>query len=103
MNADLLIFIIPVGILIAGFFASEAGKTVLVAFHTSMPKGWGVFAMVMIIVAFVFTAAFYYVMIIGLLVWAMGIMGGMGNGGGNNSGGGSYGNGGYHGDGGGGE
>jgi len=83
MNADALIFAIPLGILIALFFATDAGKTVLVAFHTSMPKGWGIVAMVMVIVAFVFTAAFYYIMIIGLLVWAMSLMGGMGNGGGN--------------------
>jgi hypothetical protein len=82
---DILIFIIPVGIIVAGFFASEAGKTILVAFRTSLPKGWGIGAIVMVIVAFVFTAAFYYVMIIGLLIWAMSLMGGIGNSGSNSS------------------
>lgn len=82
MNTDALYILIPLVLVCLAFFATDAGKTIIVAFSTAIPGG-GMIALAVVGLGFIVGISAYIVLIVGLLVWAMGIMGGMGSGGSN--------------------
>lgn len=77
MNADVLWLLVPIAFAVLIFFATEAGRTIITAFRTAIPGG-GFIILVGMGAAFILGVAAYIVVIIGLLIWAMGIMGGLG-------------------------